>query len=101
MVKPPTAANWMLVVPALPLALTALLILFDLPLALVASALVFSMAVGCATLLIDGVLIIKGTVSLGQWRVLASIILAAVDVALPPAILALVGHVLRGLLKML
>lgn len=101
MVKPPTAANWMLVVPALPLALIAFLILFDLPLALIAAALAFSVAVGCAMLLIDGVLIIRGSVSLGQWRVLASIILAAVDVVLPPVFVAAVGHVIRGILKML
>lgn len=91
----------MLVVPALPLALTALAILFDLPLALIAAALVLSVAVGCAVLLVDGVLIIKGSVSLGQWRVLASIILAAVDVFFPPVFVALVGVVIRGLLKML
>lgn len=52
-------------------------------------------------LLIDAALIIKGSVSLRQWRVLASIILAAADVLLPLVFLAIVGIVIRGLLKML
>ena len=91
----------MLVVPALPLALIAFFLLFDLPLALLAGALAFSVAVGCAMLVIDGVLIIKGSVSLRQWRVPVSIILAAADVVFPPVFVALVGHVIRGLLKML
>ena len=91
----------MIVVPALPPALIALLILLDLPLALIVAALALSMAVGCAVLLIDGVLIIKGSVSPRQWRVPVSIILAAVDVALPPVLVALVGRVIRGLFKML
>lgn len=101
MVKPPAAANWMVVVPALPLALTAFLIQLDLSLSLIAAALVFSVLVGCAMLLIDVVLIIKGSVSLGQWRVLVSIILAAIDVSFPPVFVALVGRALRGLFKML
>ena len=101
MEKSPRAANWLLVVPALPLALNACLILFNLLLELLVVAFVFSVVVGCAVLLIDAVLIIKGSISLRQWRVLASIILAAADVLLPFIFLALMGVVIRGLLKML
>ena len=99
--KSPGAANWLLVVPALPLALNACLILLDILLELLAVAFVFSVVVGCAVLLVDAVLIIKGSVSLRQWRVLASVILAAADVLLPLIFLAMVGIVIRGLLKML
>ncbi len=91
----------MLAAPALPLALNACLILFDIQLELLAVALVLSVVVGCAVLLIDAVLIIKGSVSLRRWRILASIILAAADVLLPLIFLAMVGIVTRGLLKML
>ena len=101
MEKSPRAANWLLVVPALPLALNACLILLDILLELLAVAFVFSVGVGCAVLLVDAVLIIKGSVSLRQWRVLASIILAAADVLLPLIFLAMLGTVIQGLLKML
>lgn len=101
MEKSPRAANWLLVAPALPLALNACLILFDILLELLAVAFVFSVVVGCAALLIAAALIIKGSVSLRQWRVLASIILAAADVLLPLVFVAIVGIVIRGLLKML
>jgi hypothetical protein len=101
MEKSPRAASWLLVVPALPLALNACLILFDILLELLAVSFVFSVVVGCAVLLIDAVLIIKGSVSLKQWRVLASIILAAADVFLPLIFLAIVRILIRGLLKML
>ena len=87
--------------PALPLALIACLILLDILLELMVVAFVFSVVVGCAVLLIDGVLIIKGSVSLRQWRVLASIVLAAVDVLLPPILVALIGRAIRDILKML
>jgi hypothetical protein len=87
--------------PALPLVLIACLILLDILLELMVVAFVFSVVVGCAVLLIDGVLIIKGSVSLRQWRVLASIVLAAVDVALPPILVALIGRAIRDILKML
>ena len=124
MVNRAAAANWMIVVPALPPVLAILLALFGPPvlhyvtasnpdpylrardqsnLTFVAVALtwVFSVAVGCVVLLIDGVLITKGSVSLRQWRVLASVILAVLDVLLPIGILALFIIVVRGLMKML
>ncbi|HEX8560862.1 MAG TPA: hypothetical protein VF668_22400 [Pyrinomonadaceae bacterium] len=101
MEKSPRAANWLLVVPALPLALNACLILFDILLELLAVTFLFSVVVGCAVLLVDAVLIIKGSVSLRQWRTSASIILAAADVTLPLIFLAIVGLAIRGLLKML
>jgi hypothetical protein len=119
MITSETAATWMLVVPALPPALAVFLALFgprildhltalkpdrtleDLKFMLVAVCWSFSVAVGCVVLLIDGVLIIKGFVSFGQWRVLASGILAAVDVLLPIVVLALFAAAFRGLMKML
>ncbi len=124
MVNRATAANWMLVVPALPPALVIFLALVgphvldyvtasnpdpylrdrelsNLSFTVVAISWVFSVAVGCAVLLIDGVLIVTGFASLRQWRVWASVILAAVDTFLPIGVLVLFIIVARGLLRML
>ncbi|HEX7956683.1 MAG TPA: hypothetical protein VF508_07070 [Pyrinomonadaceae bacterium] len=124
MLEPAAVADWILVVTALPPALAAFLVLFgrriihhvtasnsdrhlrdrvrsNLSFRAIASAWVFSVAVGCAALLIDWVLIHKGLASLGQWRVLASVILAAADAFLPVGVLVLFVLAMRGLFKML
>jgi hypothetical protein len=124
MLEPAAVADWVLVATALPPALAAFLALFgrriihhvtasnsdrhlrdrersNLSFRVVASAWVFSVAVGCAALLVDGVLIREGHASLGQWRVLASVILVAVDVLLPVGVLVIFGLAMRVLFKML